>query len=149
MVGLTLYRLAVSVEPIDTVLVYVTGHGAKVRWRTDTEGTSAIQLNQHERLSQADFERLLVPLKPYAGAVIYDPCYLGLNHTELPCEWVGLSAATSTTVTHGSQWAAEFWGNLRRSRDLMKAFEAAALASPRDAPMLRKCKSPEVPDLEL
>lgn len=138
-------RLAVLVEPHDTLTVYLTGHGSRSFMEGFSEtssvtlGFNTFQLNKNERMTQPEFVDLLKRIKPRMGIIVLDFCYWGVFQ-ELSCTYRQYSATIDGKSTHNTSFGRAFWRAMGKYNSAKRAFEDAAAASPKDHPSVKRCK---------
>jgi hypothetical protein len=108
------------VEPHDTLLIYVTGHGRRVvadsedNGRQSTIGVSTILLNRSEEMSDWEFGTLLDGLNPEIGIGFFDQCY-GAKFSMIAnsCNFVFITTASADETSYGVSFPRAFWGAFR------------------------------------
>jgi hypothetical protein len=130
-------HLAKIVEPHDTVLIYVTGHGRRIMADEEkagsrsTLGVSTLVLNPGEELSQDEFSQLLEKVAPETGIAFFDQCYWGPFSSAKLCNFIMITTSTKDETSYGVSFPRAFWGAFRdrRVRNLSPSiFEAFKLA---------------------
>lgn len=108
------------VEPEDTLLIYVTGHGRRVTAEQEsngersTLGVSTILLNAREELSEWELAAMLDGLSPKNGIAFFDQCYGAIFATTLDtCSFVSITAAAEDETSYGVSFPRAFWGAFR------------------------------------
>jgi hypothetical protein len=114
-------HLAKVVEPEDTLLIYVTGHGRRIMADEEengdkrTLGVSTLVLNTGEEMSQDEFVMLLSKVRPEVGIVFFDQCYWGQTQTQQNlCNFVTITTAEADETSHGVSFPRAFWSAFRR-----------------------------------
>ncbi|MBK6683260.1 MAG: caspase family protein [Deltaproteobacteria bacterium] len=119
-VDLLFDHLAKVVEPEDTLLVYVTGHGRRITAEEEengdkkTLGVSTLVLNPSEEMSQDEFIAELEKVRPEVGIVFFDQCYWGQTQSKKLCNYVTITTAEADETSHGVSFPRAFWSAFRR-----------------------------------
>lgn len=119
-VDLLFDHLAKVVEPEDTLLVYVTGHGRRITADEEdngdkkTLGVSTLVLNPGEEMSQDEFIAELEKVQPEVGIVFFDQCYWGQTQSKKLCNYVTITTAEADETSHGVSFPRAFWSAFRR-----------------------------------
>lgn len=140
------------VEPEDTLLIYVTGHGRRVQATeeehglTQTLGVSTILLNKTEELADWEFARLLDGLEPAIGIAFFDQCYGAVfATTSRSCNFVFITTAAETDTSYGVSFPRAFWGAFRkRPRGALSVLDAYVEATREDRGTIRGYNSPQL-----
>ncbi|MCB9654697.1 MAG: hypothetical protein H6729_11265 [Deltaproteobacteria bacterium] len=111
--------LARVVEPHDSLLVYVTGHGRRVAADEESKGeaqrlgVSTIVLNPGEEVSQDEFVTWLEAVPVGVGIAFFDQCYFGQISSPKLCNWVTMTTAAEDETSHGVSFPRAFWNAFR------------------------------------
>ncbi|MBK8014955.1 MAG: hypothetical protein IPK13_26860 [Deltaproteobacteria bacterium] len=111
--------LARVVEPHDTLLVYVTGHGRRVaadeesRGAAKRLGVSTVVLNPGEEVSQDEFVAWLEAVPVGVGIAFFDQCYFGQISSPKLCNWVTMTTSAEDETSHGVSFPRAFWNAFR------------------------------------
>jgi hypothetical protein len=141
-VDLLFKHLGMIVEPHDTVLIYVTGHGRRItadeekQGNKSTLGVSTLVLNPGEELSQDEFSELLEKLSPETGIAFFDQCYWGPFSSAKLCNFIMITTSTKDDTSYGVSFPRAFWGAFRDRRvkslspgpSIFEAFKFAMVA---------------------
>lgn len=138
-IRLVFEHLAHVVEPQDTLLVYVTGHGRRVvadevsENGAETLGVSTLILNPGEEMARAELDALLARVEPAAGIVFFDQCYWGPSPPL--CNYVTITTAGDDQTSSGVSFPRAFWRAFRdpvlgAQPTVMQAFMQAMVQDP-------------------
>jgi hypothetical protein len=129
------------VEPQDTLLLYVTGHGRRVtadkedNGQKGTIGVSTILLNKSEEMSDWEFSILLEGLNPETGIAFFDQCYgARFSMISKSCNFVFITTADEAETSYGVTFPRAFWSAFREpdlakgSLTVLDAFKFAMVA---------------------
>jgi len=115
--GMMFNWLSKNLSQIDTILVYVTGHGNQ----------KSLLLNRAEEMSKQNFLFYLSSIKIRTGIVIFDQCYWGAPKIKSP--FIFISATSDLRTSHGVSFPRMFWRAFRRLEDpvisISQAFDFA------------------------
>lgn len=128
--------LAQVVEAEDSLLVYVTGHGRRIKAEEESNGSrrtlgvSTLMLNLAEEMTQDEFQGYLEAIQPEVGIVFFDQCYWGPLFSNKMCNYVTITTATEQETSHGVSFPRAFWEAFRtaprgHAPSLLKAFKHA------------------------
>ncbi len=113
-------HLAAIVEPHDTLLVYVTGHGRRisaareVRGVPSTLGLSTLALNASEELADWELARLFARLSPEVAIGFFDQCYsASFARVAHGCRFAMITTTGEEETSYGVGFPRAFWGALR------------------------------------
>ncbi len=139
-VELLFERLAKIIEPHDTLLIYVTGHGNRVEAvETDNGqagviGVSTLMLNPSEEITQGELQMMLERIRPEVGIVFFDQCYWGAFSGQRMCNYVTISTATEDETSAGVSFPRAFWRAFREGGGevvtVLDAFRYAMVKDP-------------------
>jgi hypothetical protein len=108
------------VEPHDTLLIYVTGHGRRVTAEAESNGerqkigVSTLLLNKAEEMSEFEFSGLLDGIHPAVGIAFFDQCYGAIFSTTAPtCNFVFITTAAEDETSYGVSFPRAFWSAFR------------------------------------
>lgn len=113
------WYLSAVVEKDDTLLVYVSGHGVRVK------DQSYIKLNGKELMASEVFIEMLDALEPATGFMFMDHCYWGIELRPAGCQWVTLTVTRSNVTSKGTAFPRLFWAGVRDALSIQEAFEFA------------------------
>jgi hypothetical protein len=128
--------LSKTVEPHDTLFVYVTGHGRRITADQDdngdskTIGVSTLILNPGEEVSQDEFTKFLERVTPAVGMAFFDQCYWGQFSTPKLGDWITITTADPNETSHGVSFPRAFWQAFRAQPEgspisIFEAFKTA------------------------
>lgn len=113
-------HLARIVEPHDTLLVYVTGHGRRVSAARErglartTLGLSTLALNANEELADWELARLFERITPQVAIGLFDQCYSAtFARVARGCSFAIITTAGEEETSYGVGFPRAFWGALR------------------------------------
>ena len=107
------------VEPQDTILIYVSGHGQLINQKQN------IILNPGETMEAKEFILMVSQLYPLVGIMIADQCYWSVDYSPQDCAWASISVSTPNTTSFGTGFPRAFWWSIRRGNNINYAFEMA------------------------
>lgn len=130
-------HLSKTIEPQDSLFVYVTGHGRRITADEDEAGTqstlgvSTLVLNPGEELPQEEFFSMLESIKPEAGILFFDQCYWGPFSSPNLCNYVTITTSDPKDTSHGVSFPRAFWSafrNPRKQGEAVSIFDAFKFA---------------------
>ncbi|MEW6055915.1 MAG: hypothetical protein AB1540_04805 [Bdellovibrionota bacterium] len=112
------------IEPHDTLLLYVTGHGRRVEadhYIHDGKGSyskqilaeSSLVLNDQEDIGKAEVLRLFETLSPKTTIAIFDICYWGMFSVKKWPSSVIITTALTEETSFGVTFPRAFWPAFR------------------------------------
>jgi hypothetical protein len=111
------------VEPHDTLLIYVTGHGRRItatfeeNGQATTLGVSTMVLNREEELADWELAAMLDGINPSVGIAFFDQCYGAIFATiTKSCNFVFITAAAEDETSYGVSFPRAFWSAFRAPR---------------------------------
>lgn len=133
------WHISRVVEKHDTLLVYVTGHGNRIK------DEPYLMLNEGEHLDPESLLKLIDDVKPRSGMLFLDQCYWGQEFKPEGCEWTTITVSTTTTTSSGDMFPRLFWSYFRgKDRDLVSIESAFLRAKREDKSTQKKENHPEI-----
>lgn len=142
------------VEPQDTLLIYVTGHGRRVnatsetRGKTQALGVSTIVLNRDEELADWELGAMLEGIAPSVGIAFFDQCYGAIFATAMrSCNFVSITTAAEDETSYGVSFPRAFWSAFRLPSAKERpptVLDAYRYATQEDSGTLRGYNAPQI-----